>query len=493
MMEKEKDAKAGADMPQSRGGMAMDACDRICLLYNKVYGVRQSPLRLEGSGSSRRYYRFGECLVSSGDGRELHVPPVIGVAGEDKAECRSFMMLSRVFREAGCNVPLIYGGEPDAGCCLQEDLGDVSLYSLLATEEGRGLALAAMENLPRMQRVAYDKWKDAVYMPPFGKRQAMWDLNYFKYEYLRPSGEVFDENLLEDDFDRLVSRLSGIEGGSVGFMYRDCQSRNVMVREGEPWWIDYQGGRRGPCLYDAVSFIWQAKAPFGEDFRLSLLDRYVASYCKVVDIDEREFLAPLPDLRLFRALQVLGAYGLRGLVERKSHFLTSIPGALRNLERLTEEDALKPYPELGRICGHLVEDRRFRGVDSPGLTVSVFSFSYKKGYPDDFSGNGGGFMFDCRGMHNPGRYPEYKSKTGRDPEVIRFLEERGEVQDFMENVYGLVDRSVSRYAQRGFSSLQVGFGCTGGQHRSVYCAEAMARHLGERFPDVRVKLCHRER
>ena len=137
MMEKEKDAKAGADMPQSRGGMAMDACDRICLLYNKVYGVRQPPLRLEGSGSSRRYYRFGECLVSSGDGRELHVPPVIGVAGEDKAECRSFMMLSRVFREAGCNVPLIYGGEPDAGCCLQEDLGDVSLYSLLATEEGR--------------------------------------------------------------------------------------------------------------------------------------------------------------------------------------------------------------------------------------------------------------------------------------------------------------------------------------------------------------------
>ena len=277
-------------------------------------------------------------------------------------------------------------------------------------------------------------------------------------------------------------------------MFRDFQSRNVMVCDGKPYFIDFQGGRRGPGIYDAVSFLWQAKAGFSDDFRSKMLDYYFEMR-HVLAGENRDYVRERKltyDFALFRTLQVLGAYGLRGLVERKAHFIESIPPALRNLRSLLSSGAADDYPELKRICNEICNDARFKENESGALHIKVFSFSYKKGYPADYTGNGGGFMFDCRGMHNPGRYQEYKSLTGRDRAVIDFLEERGEVQEFVRKAVDIVSPSVETYIRRGFSNLQIGFGCTGGQHRSVYCAEHVATILADKYPEATVTLIHRE-
>lgn len=259
--------------------------------------------------------------------------------------------------------------------------------------------------------------------------------------------------------------------------------------------IDFQGGRKGPVLYDAVSFLWQARAGFSSDFRKKMVEYYALEYCEGDFIKAKKMLTALPLIILFRTLQVLGAYGFRGLVEHRAHFIVSIPGALSNLREMLIEGAVDSYPELKRIVEILIKDHRFSKLelsDKTPLTIEVFSFSYKNGYPDDFSGNGGGFMFDCRAMHNPGRYKQYKELTGRDSEVVDFLEERGEVQAFLSAAWSLTDPAVERYLRRGFNNLQIGFGCTGGQHRSVYCAEATAHHISAFFPEANVVLLHRE-
>lgn len=441
---------------------------------------------LSASGGDRRYWR----LVSAG-GRSA-----IGCIGTDVSENRAFVSLARTFRAAGCRVPEIYAVSDDAFGYLQQDLGDESLFSLLQ-RDGAGachsLVQGCMRDLARLQTVPDTEWRGGVTQRPFSERLVAWDLNYFKYEYLRPSALPFDEDALQDDFDALAGSISGMDRRLWGFMYRDCQSRNVMLWDGEPWWIDFQGGRLGPCLYDAVSFLYQARAPFDEFFRREMLAVYAGQFAQLRGVTPAEVLATLGPLRLLRCLQVLGAYGLRGLIERRAHFVRSIPGALRNLRALLDDGVLDLYPELRRICALLAEDSRFATLpEGDGLTVTVFSFSYMRGYPADYSGNGGGHMFDCRAMHNPGRYEEYRQKTGLDREVIDFLEARGEVQSFLENAWRLVGPTVKRYLDRGFSSLQVGFGCTGGRHRSVYCCQHLAERVKREFPAAGVRVVHRE-
>lgn len=301
----------------------------------------------------------------------------------------------------------------------------------------------------------------------------------------------FDEELLEDDFERLASRLTGDSAGPWGFMMRDCQSRNVMVSGGKPWWIDFQGGRRGPVAYDVVSMLWQAKAGLSDNEKKELAAVYAAEYEKITGNDAGLLLDALPLLAFFRTLQVLGAYGFRGLVEKKAHFIESIDPALRNLENLYQRATGDDLPELRRVCSYVCTHSP-SPAPHDGLLVKVYSFSYKKGYPADFTGNGGGFMFDCRGMHNPGRYDEYKPFTGLDLPVREFLEERGEVQKFVAEAFDMVSPSVECYLHRGFSDLQVGFGCTGGRHRSVYCADMLARRIAAAFPDAKVMVIHRE-
>ncbi|MDE6379991.1 MAG: phosphotransferase, partial [Muribaculaceae bacterium] len=351
----------------------------------------------------------------------------------------------------------------------------------------------AIKKLVELQKTPEKYWVEDCLVRPFSRRQAMWDLNYFKYEYLRPQETVYDEEKLEDDFELLCDSLTSIPVQFQGFMMRDCQSRNVMITEEGPVFIDFQGGRKGPVLYDAVSMLWQARAGFDKKFRDSMLDFYCTEFTGGNVLQKKEMLSFLNDIVLFRTLQVLGAYGFRGLVQHKSHFLLSIPGALANLRELLIDGGIDSYPELKKCAVSLTSIYAPQDETcGKNLTVEIFSFSYKKGYPQDLSGNGGGFMFDCRAMHNPGRYAQYRDLTGRDQAVMDFLEDRGEIGNFLTNAWALIDPAIERYVARGFTRLQVGFGCTGGQHRSVYCAERTAAHVREVFPEVSVCLVHRE-
>lgn len=444
-------------------------------------------LRLPQSGGDRVYYRifFKE-----------EAGTLIGVSGNNKAENEAFIALDGCFEANGISVPRVWCASADRDIYLLQDLGDTSLFAMLHKPEGEAMIEASIRELVRVQTIDRAEWESYAIEAPFNRRQIARDLNYFKYEYLKNSSVVYSEDLLDDDFERLAERLMQTPGEIQGFMYRDFQSRNVMIDKNHPYLIDFQGGRFGPCIYDIVSFLWQAKADFSAEEREKYLNLYADEFCRVRDISRERLLESVPEFVLFRTLQVLGAYGFRGLVQRRAHFIESIPGALANLRQLLLSGAISSYPELERICRELIEDERFKksAEDSDGrLTVEVVSFSYKRGYPEDLSGNGGGFMFDCRAMHNPGRYAEYKELTGLDKPVIDFLEERGEVQEFLASAYRLVDASVERYLSRGFSRLQVGFGCTGGQHRSVYCAEHLAEHLAEKFPQARIRVIHRER
>lgn len=275
-------------------------------------------------------------------------------------------------------------------------------------------------------------------------------------------------------------------------MYRDFQSRNVMIHNGEPWFIDFQGGRKGPCQYDVASFLWQAKANFSSELRKELIDEYIRSARRYRDIDKAHFMDTLRQFVLFRTMQVLGAYGFRGYFEKKPHFMQSVPFAIANLRALLAEKPFYEYPYLQELLQRLVDLKQFTSdLEKRQLTVRVISFAYKKGIPYDPTGNGGGFVFDCRAVNNPGKYDRYKPFTGLDRQVIDFLEADGEVFDFLEHCYALVDAATRRYIDRGFTNLYVAFGCTGGQHRSVYCAQHMAEHLNKLF-NVKVELIHRE-
>lgn len=323
----------------------------------------------------------------------------------------------------------------------------------------------------------------------FNRRSILWDLNYFKYCFLKTTGLEFQENLLEDDFEHMADALLQIQ--PQVFMYRDFQSRNVMLREGKPYFIDFQGGRKGPFYYDVASFLWQAKANYPDSLRQELIDEYLDALQPYHAIGKEQFLATLRHFVLFRTLQVLGAYGFRGYFEKKAHFIQSVPYAIENLRQLLETD-FPEYPYLCLVLRKLTELPQFASVrNRRKLTVRVMSFSYKKGIPEDPSGNGGGYVFDCRAVHNPGKYEQYKQLTGRDKPVIDFLEQDGEILRFLEHVDALVDAHVQRFLERGFTNLSICFGCTGGQHRSVYSAEHVAHHLNEKF-GVRIQLIHRE-
>lgn len=452
-------------------------------LFESFYNlsdIKFSPIA--GSGSDRLYFRMTSGEITC-----------IGTFVPDASEGRCFVTLAQDFVKVGHAVPEIYAVSDDYHCYLQEDLGDSSLFSYLSDPNVESLVKETLLRLASLQKTPEYIWKSDCINKDFSRRQILWDLNYFKYEYLKPRNIVFDEEILEDDFERLSEKLLSVPDEFNGFMMRDCQSRNVMINTSGPVFIDFQGGRKGPALYDAVSFLWQARADFSEDFRKTMLDFYSMAYCNGDIQKKNEMLSMLNEMVLFRTLQVLGAYGFRGLVQQKSHFLLSIPGALGNLRALLDKGVLECYPELKKVASALVSDVMFQRSYSSGLlTVEIYSFSYKRGYPQDLSGNGGGFVFDCRALHNPGRYKEYQLLTGKDKAVIEFLEKRGEIQSFLSSVWSLTDAAIERYLLRGFTHIQISFGCTGGQHRSVYSAEQTALHVKKVFPEANVRLIHRE-
>lgn len=460
-------------------------------LYKEFSGVEPSEVsELPSSGSNRRYFRLKADNCES----------VIGVIGACIPENEAFIYMANHFGSKGLPVPKVLGVSRDGKAYIQNDLGSLMLFNVIEkgrltrsfSSEEKELLAKTMRLLPDIQfggAVGMDFTK-CYPTAQFDSRSILWDLNYFKYCFLKATGLEFQEDRLEDDFQRLTEVLLRSQSGT--FMYRDFQSRNVMVCDGEPYFIDFQGGRRGPFYYDVASFLWQAKANFPSSLRKELISVYLDSLRKYQPIDETYFYEQLRHFILFRTLQVLGAYGFRGYFEKKPHFMQSVPYAIANLRELLEKP-FSEYPYLSSVLQELVDMKQY--ADAPGkrtLTVKVMSFAYKKGIPEDPTGNGGGYVFDCRAINNPGKYEHFKPFTGLDANVIEFLENDGEVTDFLQNVYSLVDSSVSRYIERGFTNLTVCFGCTGGRHRSVYCAQHTAEHLHKKYPSVNVELVHRE-
>lgn len=466
----------------------MDSTLTLSSLYEQIVGEAPADIEeLPSSGSNRRYFRLT-------GGKSL-----IGVIGTVKEENDAFLYFDRHFREKGIPVPEVVAVSDDGMAYLQQDLGDTLLFNAIEkgrktrvfSDHERNLLIKTIKKLPDIQlngAVGLD-FSKCYPAAEFDMRSIMWDLNYFKYCFLKATGLEFKEDKLEDDFQAMAEVL--MRSSSSTFMYRDFQSRNVMIQDSEPWFIDFQGGRKGPFYYDVASFLWQAKANLTDSLRRELIDEYIDALRKYKPVDEEYFHAQLRHFVLFRILQVLGAYGFRGYFEKKPHFIQSVPYAIENLRNLLREPYAE-YPYLSQVLRELVEMKQFSDeLEKRTLTVKVMSFAYKKGIPSDTTGNGGGFVFDCRAVNNPGKYERYKPFTGLDEPVITFLENDGEITKFLSHCNALVDASVQRYIERGFSNLMVAFGCTGGQHRSVYCAQRMAERLNREF-NIKVELIHRE-
>lgn len=448
--------------------------------------------KLPQSGSDRIYYRIKTSSAS-----------YIATSGHNTRENETFVYFSRQLKAAGSPVPEIYCINEDNTLYIQEDFGDVSLLHKLEEHGYTDYVYQLFQkSLRALAWLQIKGGKDIDYnycltAKEFGKQAILSDLLYFKYYFLDTLKYAYDKQGLLDDFEALSTYLTHTE--NKHFMFRDFQSRNVMVKNEEVHFIDYQGGMRGALQYDVASLLWQARAELPEDWKKSLLEYYIDEANQLLETpaDKGIFTAQYNGYVLIRLLQVLGAYGFRGLFERKAHFLTSIPLALRNMKWFVDNQrmgiAVPTFEKCLRFCVSEEVIGRFeplRANESTPLVVEINSFSYKKQIPSDDTGNGGGFVFDCRGILNPGRFEQYKKLTGRDKPVKDFLEQQTKMPDFLNSVFDIVDISVADYIQRGFQHLVVNFGCTGGQHRSVYAADALARHLKNKF-HVKVDLHHR--
>jgi aminoglycoside/choline kinase family phosphotransferase len=452
---------------------------------------RIQPLQGELGGSGRNILRLSS-------GKTTAIGILYGVREENVA----FLSFSRHFRKHGLPVPKIYTEDLDRCAYLEEDLGDTTLFELLSkNRSGEKIAPEVVEAyrkvvavLPKFQVEAGRDLDYSVCYPrgSFDRQSIAWDLNYFKYYFLRLAAIPFSEQALEDDFARLTDFL--LTAPSDYFLYRDFQSRNILVRGGHPYFVDYQGGRKGALQYDIASLLYDAKADLPPGIRQQLLDDYLDALESYVDLDREAFLSHYYPYVYVRILQALGAYGFRGFYERKLHFLQSVPYALKNLRWLLHNVKLPiELPTLtGAFQSMLASDKLLSlATDADNLVVRIFSFSFHGGLPKDESGNGGGFIFDGRSLPNPGREERFKALTGKDGPVIEYLNQQDSVHQFMAAVLSLVDASIATYQQRGFKNLMVSFGCTGGQHRSVYLAEQLAKRLRGRN-GVQVEVRHLE-
>ena len=472
----------------------MDAIDVLKKLFEQHFrtpAARIQPLQGQLGGSGRNVIRLSTDQVSA-----------IGILYNVREENVAFLEFSRHFLRHGLPVPQIYGEDLNHGAYLEEDLGDTTLFDFLSKNRaGENIAPEVVEAyrkvvavLPRFQVEAGRDLNYDVSYPrdSFDRQSIAWDLNYFKYYFLRLAGIPFNEQRLEDDFDRLTTFL--LSAPRDYFMYRDFQSRNVMLRDGQPFFLDYQGGRKGALQYDIASLLYDAKADLPPELRQHLLDLYIEKLSAFVRLERETFLHHYYAYVYVRILQALGAYGFRGFYERKAHFLQSVPYALKNLRWLSHNVKLPiALPTLMEAFNSMLASEKLQSLasEADNLTVRVFSFSFHRGLPKDETGNGGGFVFDGRSLPNPGREERFKTLTGKDAPVIDYLNQQQSVHQFLAGVMSLVDASVTEYQRRGFKNLMVSFGCTGGQHRSVFLAEQLAKRLRGRN-GVDVLLHHRE-
>jgi aminoglycoside/choline kinase family phosphotransferase len=455
----------------------MDVLKQLFEQHFHTPAGRVQPLQGQLGGSGRKIIRLAS--------EEFRA---IGILYDVREENIAFLEFSRHFRRHGLPVPEIYSEDLSQGAYLEEDLGDTTLFEYLsAHRSGENIAPEAVEAyrqvvevLPRFQVEAGCDLNYKVCYPraSFDRLSIAWDLNYFKYYFLRLAGIPFNEQALEDDFARLTKFL--LSASRNYFLYRDFQSRNVMWRDGHPYFVDYQGGRRGALQYDIASLLYDGKADLPPELRQQLLDHYLDTLAGFIPLEREEFMQHYYAYVYVRIMQALGAYGFRGFYERKAHFLQSVPYALKNLRWLLHHVQLPvALPALTEAFTNMLGSERLQSVASEpeNLTVRIFSFSFHQSPPQDASGNGGGFVFDARSLPNPGREERFKQLTGRDAPVSEFLDQQESVQQYLASVISLVDSSVATYQRRGFKHLMVSFGCTGGQHRSVYLAEQLAKHL----------------
>ena len=500
------------------------------ILAELTRSIGETPIEIlpiAASGSARKYYRIFTERRS-----------MIGTYSENTEENKAFLAFNKHFHDLGLNVPEVFVVNEKETCYLQSDFGDDNLFahvqrslvaagsstgsgaftsdsrfaSLRGTKQSRldgsstgsgtliPLYKKALSHLVKLQVLGHQglDYSKAYPTPSFDRQAILDDLNYFKYYFVKPHEEIeFNEARLGKDFEAFADFVS--QAPCDFFMYRDFQSRNIMVKDNELYFIDFQGGRKGPLNYDVVSLLYQVKAQMPQATRDELIQYYKEELKPFVNPDEVKFDLYQPYFVYLRLLQVLGAYGFRGLIQKKSHFIESIPFALKELKTWNEKHPLTDYPELQHVISQLSTlnypttlNSQLSTLNSK-LTVTINSFSFRKGYPNDFSGNGGGFVFDCRALPNPGREPEFKTKTGRDWEVIDYLMAKPPVHDFLDHVKGIVSQSVENYKERHFSHLMVSFGCTGGQHRSVFFAQTIYEWLKKEHPDIHLILNHIER
>lgn len=453
----------------------------------------------------------------------------VAAVNGDVRENEAFFYYANLLRRHRIPVPKVYAISGDRTTYLQEDLGNNTLFAFLQSRAASGVdvteetlayyktVLADLLKMQRMSKKAAIDYSKAYPRPAMDRQALQWDFNYFKYDFLKLLHVPFDEQLLEDDFHRLEDYL--LKGDNDFWVYRDLQSRNIMLTPaGKLCYIDFQGARQGSPFYDVASLLFSSRSNLSRQQRDILLDCYLEGFMKhfpdagneTAPEDKKRNAQPQKRTKtirkenlqrrfytwvIARMLQTMGAYGYRGIYEGKDYFLRGIPLILHNLMQVLQDHPLPVWlPELQKVWDFLFALPEFQYVEN-GLTIRIFSFSYRRGLPQDKSGNGGGYVFDCRSLPNPGRSPNYLSQTGCDDDVIAFFnaaEHKPEMQDYLRQACDMVDHHVERFLQRRFSNLMVNFGCTGGRHRSVYCAEQMAAHLRQRFPDVRVVLRHLE-
>lgn len=469
----------------------MSIPEKLIQLYESWSGETvTSILPLSKTASHRNYFRIQSANKKA-----------IGAYGPDKKENEAFVQFTRHFHKQGLAVPEIFAVDLDQQIYIQEDLGTTTLYRFLSNHQAEGFSEKVKnkykETLAGLAKIQILGGKDLDYSKcypraAFDQQSMSWDLNSFKYFFLRLANIVFDEQALEDDFQRLINFLS--KANADYFMYRDFQSRNVMLKDGIPHFIDYQGGRKGALQYDLASMLFQPKAKIPFPIREELVEYYLDVISEMIPVDRKAFIDYFYGFVMVRRIQAFGTYGLRGLHERRAYFVNSLPDALQDIKWVLDNKTLPiELPELRRVLYAAINDSRFQPTtnqpNNEFLTVRINSFSYKFGIPEDPSGNGGGFIFDCRFIHNPGRYEPYKKLTGRDQPVIDFLLENSNMSDYLNNIYHIVDEAVENYIERKFTNLTVNFGCTGGQHRSVYGADQLAAHLQQKY-GVNVVLHH---
>ena len=468
--------------------------ERLTNLYKSWTGEKPDSISpLPKSASYRRYFRI-----------KSNNKNAIGVYNADRKENEAFISFTKHFLKHNLHVPQLYTEELDNHVYLLEDLGDTTLYSLISgkrnDDQFTSIVLEhykrSLKELIKFQVKASQDLDYSVCYPrnSFDQQSIMWDLNYFKYYFVKLTQTPFDEQKLEDDFNSFIKLLLSTETNY--FMYRDFQSRNIMIKDNELYFIDYQGGRKGALQYDVASLLYDAKADLPQDLRNELLEFYISLLTDSTKTRKDEFKKYFYSYVLIRIFQSMGTYGFRGVHENKAHFLKSIPYAINNLEYLFQENLFpERLNELKSVLQSIINNNSLRktneGENSDKLTVSVNSFSYNSGIPTDLSGNGGGFVFDCRSLHNPGRYDEFKMLTGKDKPVIDFLNKENSVKEFLSNVYSIIEPAIKNYEERGFKHLMINFGCTGGQHRSVFCAEKVSEYL-RKLDNVNVIIRHTE-